>query len=145
MDTIKLHCYICNSSIDRKKQNSSYQIYTPTKYSQTLIAEYINKFLEYKQDVRFNQTDSICTKCMDKLNEYDKACKIADRIEYELKQALHLTEQTYIKQEYVEFLDNYDDASDLEQKPSIDIEIDADNGTQEEYVFPISFIELYDL
>lgn len=127
------HCYICNNSIDYEKENSFYQIHTPTSFTLTLVSEYISRFLENRDDVHFSDTDVVCLVCMVKLNKYDKACKTADRIENELKQALYLAEKVSYDSEYLEYIDIYEGESDSDDKFKPEFEdTDEDDNTHEE-------------
>lgn len=122
------NCYICNKLLNIKNRKSYQNIHAATQYSQTPLTEYIIKFLEFKEGIRFKDNNLVCQECAGKLNDYDLACTTAERIENELKATLHSTEQAYLKQGYIEFLETNDDSVD--QKPVLnitDVNVDLDN------------------
>lgn len=100
MDTQE--CYVCNQLAIIKQQKS---IHVPSKYSKTPISEFIRRLLDATKPTRFSENDTVCEKCLKKFDEYDLACVTVKRVEAELKQTLTSTEQIYLKQEVVEFLE----------------------------------------
>lgn len=98
-----LNCYICNAGT---KLRNSVRIKTKTKYSATGVHEIIQSFLKQSHVLRFSPNDIICEKCFQKINQYDLACRMADEIQQEITNALYITEQEYLSEEPVEYLED---------------------------------------
>lgn len=63
---------------------------------------YINQFLNGNRSIRLQSSEEsnsnqnlLCTKCFDKINDYDLACMTAARLHHELKLELSKTEAIY--------------------------------------------------
>lgn len=97
-----LNCYICNA--ETQLQNSA-RIKAKTKYSGTGINEIIQSFLKETHMLRFSPNDIVCERCCQKINQYDLACRMADEIQQDITNALYITEQEYLSEEPVEYLD----------------------------------------
>lgn len=102
----KQECYVCNQLT---KSTQLKTIHIASKYSKTPISDFIQKLLDSNKPTRFSANDTICDRCLSKFNEYDLACATVKRVETELKQTLTSTEQIYLKEEVVEFLEIDDD------------------------------------
>lgn len=98
-----LNCYICNS--ETKLQNSV-RIRTKTKYSGVGVHEVVQSFLKESHVLRFGPNDIVCEQCFRKINKYDLACRVADEIQNDITMALYATEQEYLNEEPVEYLDD---------------------------------------
>lgn len=97
-----LNCYVCNS--ETKLQNSV-RIRSKTKYSGVGIHEVIQSFLKESHVLRFSPNDIVCEQCLRKVNRYDLACRIADEIQQEITSSLFATEQEYLNEQSVEYLE----------------------------------------
>lgn len=98
-----LNCYICNSETRLQK---SVRIRTKTKYSGVGVHEIIQSFLKESHMLRFSPNDIVCERCFQKINQYDLACRMADEIQQDVTNALYATEQQYMSEEPVEFLED---------------------------------------
>lgn len=98
-----LNCYICNSKTELR---NGVRIKTKTKYSATGVHEIIQSFLKQSHVLRFSPNDIICERCYQRINQYDLACRMADEIQQEITNTLYITEQEYLSEEPVEFLDD---------------------------------------
>lgn len=106
-----LNCYICNSETTLQK---SVRIRSKTKHSGVGVNEIIQSFLKESHSLRFSPNDIVCERCFQKINQYDLACRMADEIQQDITNALFATEQQYMSQEPVEFLEDevrYDKSS----------------------------------
>lgn len=98
-----LNCYICNSET---KLRNSVRIRTKTKYSRIGVHEIIQSFFKGSHLLRFSPNDIVCERCFQKLNRYDLACRMADEIQQEITNALYTTEQEYLNEEPIEYLED---------------------------------------
>lgn len=95
-------CFICGSNLTE----AFVKIHeTITSHSKTPIHNYVNRFLDGKVSIRhksFNEINSngnlICSKCFNKINDYDLACVTATRLHHDLKWQLSKTEAIYASQ-----------------------------------------------
>lgn len=94
-----LNCYICNS--ETQLQNSL-RVRTKTKYSGVGVHQIIQTFVK---ESRFSPNDIVCQRCFQKINQYDLACQMADQIQQEITNTIYATEQEYLSEEPVEYLD----------------------------------------
>lgn len=108
-----LNCYICNSETKLRK---SVRIKTKAKYSGTGVHEIIQSFLKQSHILRFGPNDIICEQCFNKINQYDLACRMADEIQQDITNALFLTEQEYLSEEPVEYLEDAQSDKSICQK-----------------------------
>lgn len=108
-----LNCYICN---DKTKLRNSVRIRTKTKYSATGVNEIIQSFLKQSHVLRFSPNDIVCERCFQKINQYDLACRMADDIQQEITNALYITEQEYLSEEPVEYLEDVQSEKNSYQK-----------------------------
>lgn len=97
-----LNCYICNS---QTKLRNSVRIRTKTKYSGIGVNEIIQSFVKESHVLRFSPNDIVCEQCFEKVNKYDLACRMADEMQQEITNALYTTEQEYLNEEPVEYLE----------------------------------------
>lgn len=97
-----LNCYICNA---KTKLRNSVRIKMKTKYSGTGVHEIIQSFLKQSHVLRFSPNDIVCERCFQKINQYDLACRMADEIQQEITNTLYITEQEYLSEEPVEYLE----------------------------------------
>lgn len=97
------NCYICNETVDTI---TGHPIVSKTKYTSTPICVFVRKFLQSTHLLRFHKNDLICSGCFEKLNTYDLACKTADNIERHIKELFTASEQMFLKEELVEFLES---------------------------------------
>lgn len=102
-----LNCYICNASTDLCK---SIRIKSKTKYSGTGVHEIIQSFLKETHTLRFSPNDIVCEQCYQKINQYDLAYRMAGEIQKDITSLLYTTEQEYLSEEPVEYLE--DDETD---------------------------------
>lgn len=90
-----LNCYIC----DKKSVFYCKNIYKLTsKHSETLICDFIRKFLDNQLSRRPDDTESesiVCIECLNKIDEYDLACITVKRVEKELREILLRTESLH--------------------------------------------------
>lgn len=93
MNTAK--CYVCRKSADCE---GLVAIQVVSKYSQTPISELIQNLLAAYEPLRFEASDSICSRCLHKFNQYDLARITVQRVEAELRNAL-LSAHIALKQE----------------------------------------------
>lgn len=98
-----LNCYICNSNT---KLRNSLRIRTKTKYSGVGVHEIIQSFLKASHVLRFGRNDIVCERCYQKINQYDLACRMADEIQQDITNALYSTEQEYLNEEPIEYLED---------------------------------------
>lgn len=98
-----LNCYICNA---KSKLQSSIRIKSRTKYSNTKIHEIIQGFLKETHMLRFSPNDIVCERCCRKVNQYDLACRMADEIQKDITNSLHITEQEYSSVFTIEYLED---------------------------------------
>lgn len=98
-----LNCYICNS---KTKLRNSLRIRTKTKYSGVGVHEIIQSFLKVSHVLRFGRNDIVCERCYQKINQYDLACRMADEIQQDITNALYCTEQEYLNEEPIEYLED---------------------------------------
>lgn len=117
----KQECYVCNQLTNRIQLKT---IHVQSKYSNTPVSEFIQRLLGDKRATRFSVNDSVCNRCLDKFNEYDLACVTVKRVEAELKETLTSTEQVFLKEELVEYLDSDDE--DQSNKVTEDVESSHD-------------------
>ena len=98
-----LNCYICNA---KTKLQKSVRIKSKTKYSGVGIHEIIQTFLKETHMLRFSPNDIVCMRCYGKINQYDLACRMADDIQRDITNSLYITEQEYLSEEPVEYLED---------------------------------------
>lgn len=89
-------CYICNTQSVLYSKNL---LKTKSKYSNTSLGEFIDRLLGSTPSSRsWNTVDDeycVCITCNDKINEYDRACWVAERVENELREVLLHTESLF--------------------------------------------------
>lgn len=56
--------------------------------------------------LRFSPNDIVCERCYRKINQYDLACRMADEIQKDITNSLYITEQEYLSEEPVEYLED---------------------------------------
>lgn len=108
-----LNCYICNA---KTKLQTSIRIKSRTKYSNTKIHEIIQSFLKETHMLRFSPNDIVCERCCRKINQYDLACRMADEIQEDITNSLYITEQEYLSEEPVEYLEDVQNDTNIYQK-----------------------------
>lgn len=96
-----LNCYICNAST---KILTCVRIKSKTKYSGIGIYEIIQSFLKETHTLRFSPNDIVCEQCYRKINQYDLACRMAEEIQKDITSSLYITEQEYLSEEPLEYL-----------------------------------------
>lgn len=96
-------CFICNTT-SSEFFVSLYE--TLSAHSQTQIFDFVWKFLDDQPTVRDDSIDGansnwslVCSRCLNKINQYDFACVTATRLEQELRDELSQTEAFYSGQE----------------------------------------------
>lgn len=91
-------CHICNTKTE-DWQNNVYQL--KSQHSTTLIIEFIQKLIGDFASHRTIEKDEdiICDQCLNKIEEYDWTCVMAERFEKELRELLLKTEALYANQE----------------------------------------------
>lgn len=124
----KQECYVCNQ-LTKSVQLKT--IHIASKYSKTPISAFIQRLLDSNKPTRFSANDTICERCLNKFNEYDLACATVKRVESELRQTLTSTEQIYLKEEVVEFLELDDD--DVQQTGDVIAKADHERESHELY------------
>lgn len=90
-------CYICGAESDVWRSNL---LEVKSQHSHSPITFFINKFLggfESQRNV-IDTTNNICMGCLQRIDEYDLSCVIAEQIEKELHEILLKTEILYINQ-----------------------------------------------
>lgn len=97
-----LNCYICNSETTLR---NSVRVRSKTKYSGIGVHDVIQSFLKESHALRFSPNDIVCEQCFQKVNRYDLACRMADEIQQEITNALFATEQEYLNEQSVEYLE----------------------------------------
>lgn len=88
-------CYICNNRTVEIHQNI---FKLKSLHSQTPIEQFCKKFHSANAVIRprdGSETCAVCYACMDKINEYDAACRTVLRIEYQFKTTFQRTETYY--------------------------------------------------
>lgn len=96
-----LNCYICNAET---KLEASVRIKTKTRYSGVGMNEIIQTFLKETHMLRFSPNDIVCIRCVQKINQYDLACRMANEIQQDIINSLYVTEQQCLSEQPVEFL-----------------------------------------
>lgn len=89
-------CYICNT----KSSQSFVDLYrTTSRYSNTVLFDFVRKFMHNQPSVRENLTHAdhtnwhlVCAGCLNLINEYDSACTTAAIYEQLLGKKLYQTE-----------------------------------------------------
>lgn len=87
-------CYICDKNADEFRSNLTA---IKSQHSGSSIAFFINKFLSEFQSDRdvIDPKNGICMGCLQKIEEYDWSCMMAERFEKELSEILLKTEIHY--------------------------------------------------
>lgn len=96
METVK--CFICNKRIHAE---DGHRLSTKTKYSETILHDLLQSFLEEKLFLGFTAFDRICNECFKRLNSYDLAHQIASGIQREVVNAFFATEYELLNDETV--------------------------------------------
>lgn len=89
-----LKCYICDVAVPKRIQKSVFEI--KTRHSKKTIAEILERF--QNGDIRPRKASNNCVSCddcIDKINAYDEAFQVAERVEKQLKEMLARTEGNY--------------------------------------------------
>lgn len=94
METVK--CYICNKRIETDK---GHRLSKTTKYSETILHDLLQSFLEEKLFLGFTAFDRVCEDCFKKLNSYDLAHQIASGIQRDVVNAFFATEYELLNDE----------------------------------------------
>lgn len=96
------NCYICNTTSVFYSRNL---FKTKSKYTETRICEFIQKFLgNYPSEREFIPINSnenehcVCIECLNKIDEYDLATMTAKRMERELRDILLHTEALFYRE-----------------------------------------------
>lgn len=66
--------------------------------------------------LRFSPNDIVCERCCRKINQYDLACRMADEIQKDITNSLYITEQEYLSEEPVEYLEDGQNDTNICQK-----------------------------
>lgn len=93
-----LKCYICDTGINRRIQTSIFDI--KSRHSKKPIAELLKRFQKVGQRIQArdgSKTCALCDECIRKINAYDEACQLAERVEKQLKEMIARTEERYQK------------------------------------------------
>lgn len=121
--TMKI-CFICNTT-SSEFFVSLYE--TLSAHSQTQIFDFVWKFLDDQPTVRDDSIDGansnwslVCSRCLNKINQYDFACVTATRLEQELRDELSQTEAFYSGQETVDDMneeqETIDESNEVQQQ-----------------------------
>lgn len=101
--TNKICCFICNTTVS----DNFFSLFdTLSKHSLTHIFDFVWKFLGDQPSVREDSIDAanastVCTTCLNKIDQYDLACVTAEKLEKELRHELSQTETLYALQQNV--------------------------------------------
>lgn len=125
-------CFICNTTTSETFVN----LYdTMSEHSNTPIFDFIWKFLDDKPSVRDDTVDgansnwnSICNRCLIRINEYDLACVTSTNLEEELRYELSQTEAIYTEQENREEPCESDERMPFEPIVSVDETVNWDSS-----------------
>lgn len=128
-------CYICNLKADEWQNNLSE---LKSQHSRSPIKFFINKFLggfESSRNVD-DESNSICMGCLQRIDEYDLSCVIAEQTEKELQELLLKTEHFYVEEQKkiheIEELNVDCEPRDIQTKPmnddSDEAKTDSDDG-----------------
>lgn len=87
-------CFICNIASSDCQSNISE---LKSQHSGTRIIEFIKKFFRDVPPRRIiaDETNFFCTECIIRINEYDYACAMAERIEQEFHEMLIKSEKNW--------------------------------------------------
>lgn len=80
-------CYICRNQLDESVKLQII-IQTTTKHTETSILQHIHRLLPSNDLVHVWTDENICENCLNKFDDYDKACHTVKQIEDDLRQLL---------------------------------------------------------
>lgn len=89
-------CYICDLEINKSVQKSLFEI--KTQHSRIPVAELLKRIQKGIETFRPHDGSNICVlcgNCIDKINAYDEAYQLAERVEAELKEMMAHTKGRY--------------------------------------------------
>ena len=128
-------CYVCNEQTDDWRRNFTE---LKSQHSNTPIVDFLKRFLDDFKSPRSieNESNCICAKCLDRIDDYDWLCVSCSEKEKELKELLWATEKSHIHQATVllpkpEYILNPDVDSVVPPK-EIKVEMDLDCEMKEE-------------
>lgn len=121
------NCYICDNSSMFYCKNI-FKI--SSKHSETLISEFIVRFLGKETNRLCDEDNIVCSECLDKIDEYDLACMTVERVERELRAALLHTEAVYGGDPVFVEIDDMEEDDDVEcgKMPLLEIELALDDA-----------------
>ncbi|XP_055305990.1 zinc finger protein draculin-like [Sitodiplosis mosellana] len=126
-------CYVCNEQTDNWRRNFTE---LKSQHSNTPIVDLLKRFLDDFESQRNIESESncICAKCLNRIDDYDCMCVLCAERETELKELLWATEKSHIYQATVllpepEYVLNPDAETVVPPKK---IEIDADCEVKDE-------------
>ena len=90
-------CYVCNEQTDDWRRNFTE---LKSQHSNTPIVDFLKRFLDDFKSPRSieNESNCICAKCLDRIDDYDWLCVSCSEKEKELKELLWATEKSHIHQ-----------------------------------------------
>lgn len=89
-------CYICDLVINKKVQKSLFDI--KTQHSRIPVAGLLERIQKGIGTIRPHGGSNICVlcdNCVDKINAYDEAHQLAERVEAQLKKMMDQTKERY--------------------------------------------------
>lgn len=89
-----IFCFFCNEQTDDWRRNF---IELKSQHSNTPIVDFLKRFLndfESRRNIE-NESNCICSKCLDRIDDYDWMCVSCTEKENELKELLMATEKTH--------------------------------------------------
>lgn len=106
-------CYICNKCIGNGK---SHRLSAKTQYSETILHDVLQSFLNDTHVLQFSTYDCVCNGCFQRLNKYDLAYQTANSIRQDILNAFYATDYESLEEELV--------YSGSEESPDLDNEIE---------------------
>ncbi|XP_055305979.1 zinc finger protein 271-like [Sitodiplosis mosellana] len=96
-------CYLCNEQTNDWRVLNLNFTELKSQHSNTPIVDLLKRFLddfESQRDIE-NETNCVCPKCLDRINDYDRMCVLCEEKEKELKELLLTTEKWHMSRELV--------------------------------------------
>lgn len=97
----ELTCFICGIKTVFYLRNVAKK---KSKHSETTILEFL-RILCGDDEFTFCEQNIICMVCMEKINDYDAACLIKERIEREFRETLNRSEVLHTNSKYLKIAD----------------------------------------
>lgn len=91
-----LRCYVCDNEINTTVQRSVFDI--KSRHSGKPIAELLKRLQNGDGTLRAHSASNacvLCDECIEKINAYDEAYQLAERIEKQLKEMIVRTKERY--------------------------------------------------